>query len=157
VKRRRRQSAFTLPETLVALALFVLAIGGLAQAANNALRTLEIMDVKEGREQEFAFVRRALLAQSATTDIDTFTQGGTMQTKTGEAQWTAAVEPTTTADLFKVTMGIELPSDGAVEEEKQSNIYYLLRPSWSVADDRSTILQDRKEALAKVRTTQVWP
>jgi hypothetical protein len=115
------------------------------------------MEVKEGREQEFGFVRRAVLAQSATLDLETFQQGASVQTKGGEAQWTAAVEPTTTADLFKVAIEIKLASDGALEGESQANTYYLLRPAWSVAEDRSTILQDRKEALAKVRTTQVWP
>jgi type II secretory pathway component PulJ len=156
VYRRRHSPGFTLAEILVALTLFVLATGVLAAAINNAIVALESMELKEGHENDYRFVRSQIFT---ITDLTTFQQGGQIQTPTGgNAQWSANVSTTQTADLFKVDLKIDLESQGGEPAESQSRTYYLLRPAWTLSpDDRSTLLSAFHDTVNKTRTAQQWP
>jgi type II secretory pathway pseudopilin PulG len=154
--RRLPSPGFTLVETLVALVLFIIAIGGLAEATNDAIHSLNLLEIKEGHGQDYSYVRSQVFA---ITDIDTMQQGGTVQTADGgEADWSANVNPTQTADLYAVNLTIKLPGGDGVEPEQDTRTYYLLRPSFTTdPDDRTALLQQLHDQLGKVRTAQAWP
>jgi type II secretory pathway pseudopilin PulG len=154
--RRRHAPGFTLAETLVALVLFVLATSVLAGAINNAIISLETMELKEGHEEDFRFVRSQIFT---ITDITTFTQGGQVLTPTGgNAQWSATATPTQTADLYQANITINLEAQGGTPAESQIRTYYLLRPSFTQSpDDRTTALSNFHDAVNKTRSAQSWP
>ena len=68
------------------------------------------------------------------------------------ARWKGKIEPTTVADLFRVTITVEIQataggSYGAPREQSQ----WILRPTWSVESDRTKLLADAKQRLLKTR------
>jgi hypothetical protein len=68
------------------------------------------------------------------------------------ARWKGKIEPTTVADLFWVTITVEIQataggSYGAPREQSQ----WILRPTWSVESDRTKLLADAKQRLLKTR------
>jgi hypothetical protein len=152
---KRRPPAFTLPEVLVALLLFVLAGSVLAEAINNALIALESMEMKEGHDGDYRFVRSQIFT---ITDLTTFQQGGQVSTPTGgQATWSANVTATQTADLYRVDLTVNLSPPGETVPPL-TQTYYLLRPSWTQdPDDRSALLSAFHDNMAKVRTAQQWP
>lgn len=156
MSHRHHRPGFTLTEVLVALVLFVLATTVLASAVNNAIRALESLEIKEGTEQDYRFIRSQIFT---ITDLTTFEQGGTIQTPdAGEAQWSSNVTPTQTADLYQVVLTVDLPGQGDVPAESQTRTYFLLRPSWTQdATDRTALLQTFHDTINKTRTTQQWP
>ena len=54
-------------------------------------------------------------------------------------------------DLFQVELSIRFsePPEGLVAD--YSEILYLLRPTWSESDERSKLLQDKREVLEDTR------
>ena len=54
-------------------------------------------------------------------------------------------------DLFQVELTIEFsdpPEDGPERHQEQ---LYLLRPTWSEADERSDLLEDKRRELERTR------
>ena len=156
MRRHRHRSGFTLAEVLVALVIFVLSTTVLASAINNAMHALDILEIKEGTEQDYRFVRSQIFT---ITDLTTFQQGGQLTTPdAGQATWSANVTPTQTADLYQVALTVQLAGEGDVKAESQTRTYYLLRPSWTTdASDRTTLLGTFHDNMAKIRTAQQWP
>ena len=125
----RQRPGFSLAETLIALVIFMLAIGVLGSAANSALTSLNTLNLTEGRDRDTAFVRDQVLT---ITDTDTLSTGGNAQTpNAGLGQWTADYTPTQVADLFIVNITITLPGEGDVKPETDLETLYLLRTQWS--------------------------
>jgi hypothetical protein len=54
-------------------------------------------------------------------------------------------------DLFQVRLSIHFsePPEGLVADYSEK--LYLLRPTWSESDERSDLLQDKREALEDTR------
>jgi type II secretory pathway pseudopilin PulG len=156
MKPNRSEAGFSLVETLVALVLFILAIGVLGQAMNNAMRAINILEVTEGRQRDYAFVRDQVLTIS---DTDAFNAGGDVVTpEAGQAHWQVVeTETTATPDLFQVQLSVTLDGQDTIPSESGNQTLYLLRPQWSDPDDRSTLLSGIHDDLAKVRTEQNWP
>jgi len=153
----RPSSGFSLVETLVAMFIFVLAVGVLSQAANNAIYAISRMEITEGSEVDYQFVRDVVLTIS---DTDTLGMGGDVATPTaGQAHWDAETETTDTPDFFKVTLKISLAGDEAekISADSATETMYLLRPQWSQTEDRSALLNSIHDALPNVRTQQSWP
>jgi hypothetical protein len=69
----------------------------------------------------------------------------------GEASWEAQVVPTNVVDLFQVELSMRFsePPEGLVADYTET--LYLLRPTWSESDERSDLLQDKREALEDTR------
>lgn len=157
MNRSRHTPGFSLVETLIALVLFILAIGVLAEAANNALLAINLMEVKEGNENNFAFVREAVLTLS---DTELLQAGGQVMTPSaGNAIWSAESETTNTPDLFAITLSVTLAGDEdqSLPPESANETIYAERPLWSDADDRSASLSSWHDALQAARTTRPWP
>lgn len=150
LKKRRWAAGFTLIEVMVALALFASAAVVLTAAYVDILNSLERVHVDQQLEEELALVRSQVLLEP---DLDTVAEGGEVPTvDLGVAAWSADVEPTTIADLFRVRLSIELPGDGAkIEARSVEETLYLLRPDWSEPVDREKLRELTRERLEKVR------
>jgi type II secretory pathway pseudopilin PulG len=151
-----RRRGFSLVETLVAMFIFMLAVGVLAEAANNAILALTVLEVKEGTERDYQFVRDQVLTIS---DTDSLGLGGDVDTPSaGRAHWDLVESETTdTPDLFKVTLNISLSGNEGVPAESANQTLMLLRPQWSDTEVRATSLSDIEGNLQGVRTQQPWP
>jgi len=136
--------------------IFIMAVGVLAEAANNALNAISLMEVKEGTERDYQFVRDQVLTIS---DTDSLSLGGDVQTPTaGSGHWDLVESETTdTPDLFKVTLSISLSGNDDVPAETSNETLMLLRPQWSDTEVRATSLSDIEGNLQSVRTQQAWP
>ena len=145
-----RKSAFTLIEVLVALAIFALAAVGLGSAYSNVLLSRMALKEKGVGEEDFARCRAAMLETANFADIE---KGGDVYLPDDRmARWKGKVEPTTVADLFWVTLTVEIQTSaggpyGSPREQSQ----WILRPTWSVESERAKLLADAKERLLKVR------
>jgi len=145
-----RKKAFTLIEVLVALSIFALAAVGLGAAYSNVLLSRMALKEKGVGEEDFARCRAAMLETANFADIE---KGGDVYLPDDRmARWKGKIEPTTVADLFRVTITVEIQataggSYGAPREQSQ----WILRPTWSVESDRTKLLADAKQRLLKTR------
>jgi len=145
-----RRKAFTLIEVLVALAIFALAAVGLGAAYSNVLLSRMALKEKGVGEEDFARCRAAMLETANFADIE---KGGDVYLPDDRmARWKGKIEPTTVADLFWVTITVEIQTTaggpyGAPRVQSQ----WILRPTWSVESERTKLLADAKQRLLKIR------
>jgi len=145
-----RRKAFALIEVLVALAIFALAAVGLGAAYSNVLLSRMALKEKGVGEEDFARCRAAMLETANFADIE---KGGDVYLPDDRmARWKCKIEPTTVADLFWVTITVEIQSTaggpyGAPHVQSQ----WILRPTWSVESERTKLLADAKQRLLKIR------
>ncbi|MBC2604470.1 PulJ/GspJ family protein [Pelagicoccus albus] len=139
-------AGFTLLEVMVAMALFFMAVTFFSMTYLNTLMAVEGMRVNQGLEQDMAAIRRQVLVLG---DVEEIEQGG--QVVTGEhglATWRVEYEPTEVADLFEVTLSVELDPDDEENGVRQATeTFYLTRPSWSEATAREELRARTKEKL----------
>ncbi len=155
MKRAHTQSGFSLVETLVAIMIFIVTVGVLAQSLSIALNAIANMEITQGREHDYQFVRDQVLTIS---DTQSLSLGGDAQTpNAGQAHWDAETETTETPDLFQLTLKISLDGTSGVPPESSNQTVYVLRPQWSETDDESSLLSDIHDNLGRIRTQQAWP
>ncbi len=141
---------FTLIEVVVALMLFSFAVVVLTASYVNVLNSIEAVRVDQSLEQELAFVRAQLLMEPELENVE---EGGEAPTPThGMAVWGAVVSPTTTADLFRVDLTIELSGDGAATPARTvTQRLFLLRPSWSEPTAREDLRAESRKRIEELR------
>ncbi|ATC64572.1 prepilin-type cleavage/methylation domain-containing protein [Nibricoccus aquaticus] len=146
VKRRR---GFSLIEVLVALAIFVMMAIALGATYINILNAYEIAGRAVTRDEDVRFARAALLAEADLTVVE---RGAEFDGGNGRrVSWKAAVEPTTTADLFKVTFQCELTGPDLPKPEMREETFRVLRPTWSQPADRDKLRADAKMRIEKIQ------
>lgn len=145
----RRVAAFTLVEVLIAVAIFAMAASVLMSAFVNALLSRESAAKYDLLNADIRAVRMQLLLEPNLEDAEDGNEYETVHS--GEASWKARVEPTDVVDLFQVGLSIRFsePPEGLVADYSEK--LYLLRPTWSESDERSELLQDKREALEDSR------
>lgn len=148
---RRRGGAiggFTLLEVMVAMALFFMAVTYFSMAYLNTLMAVESTQVNQSLEQDMAAIRRQVLLLGNVEDIE---DGGDVLTgEHGNARWNVEYEPTEVADLFLVTLSVELePEDEENGASEAMERFYLTRPSWSEPLDREELRARTKERLVE--------
>ncbi len=144
-----RRRAFTLIEVVIALAIFAAAAVVLSQAFTNALLAREHGVSNDEYEADIRTVRMQLLLEP---NLDDAEDGGEIATyKNGEASWQAVIEPTNVVDLFRVELQVQFAEAQEGQDNAYSETLYLLRPTWSEADERSDLLADKKEELESNR------
>lgn len=150
---RNACGAFTILEVIVATAIFAVAVVGLAAAYVNILTNIEIVKEDLALENELSLVRTKVLLEP---ELETVEQGGDINTAThGLAQWSAIVEPTETADLFRVNLEITFEGDSeGGEERKVEETLYLLRPDWSDPLEREDLRSARREQLEEIKRSR---
>lgn len=144
-----RPPAFTLIEVLIALAIFAMASTYLMTTFVSALTARERSVGNDILHADIQAVRMQLLLEP---NLDDAEDGGRYPTLNhGEATWRARIEPTDIIDLFSVELSIDFsepPQDGP---DNHVETLYLLRPTWSEADERSSLLEDKRQALERSR------
>ena len=146
---RSTASAFTLIEVLVALAVFAAAGTYLTSTFVNALTARERSVSNDAFNADIRAVRLQLLLEPNLEDAEV---GGDYPTlNNGEAIWEAEIEPMEVVDLFKVDFSIEFSAPADDQPDNYREVLYLLRPTWSEADERSDLLQDKRDLLQDSR------
>ncbi|MBL6919996.1 MAG: type II secretion system protein [Puniceicoccaceae bacterium] len=147
--RSKRVAAFTLVEVLIAVAIFAMAASVLMSAFVNALLSRESAAKYDLLNADIRAVRMQLLLEPNLEDAEDGDEYETVHS--GEASWEAQVVPTNVVDLFQVELSIRFsePPVGLVADYTET--LYLLRPTWSESEERSDLLQDKREALEDTR------
>ena len=147
--RSKRIAAFTLVEVLIAVAIFAMAASVLMSAFVNALLSRESTAKYDLLNADIRAVRMQLLLEPNLEDAEDGDEYETVHS--GEASWEAQVVPTNVVDLFQVELSMRFsePPGGLVADYTET--LYLLRPTWSESDERSDLLQDKREALEDTR------
>lgn len=146
---RQTANAFTLIEVLIALAVFAMAGLYLMSTFVNALTARERSVSDDLLHADIKTVRMQLLLEP---NLEEAEDGGDYPTVNhGEAYWQAVIEPMEIVDLFEVELTIEFSEPGENQTGIHQEKLYLLRPTWSEADERSQLLEDKRQALDDYR------
>ena len=149
MKRTSNRSGFSLIEVVIALAIFAMAAVVLTDTFVNVLLAREKGVSNDARNRDIQAVRMQLLLEP---NLEEAEDGNTYETlSNGSATWEAEIEPTNVVDLFRVELLIEFSEAQEDQEASYKEILYLLRPTWSKSDERSDLLQEKKEALESRR------
>ena len=126
-RTKQNHSGFTLIEVVVALALFASASVGLTMAFTSMLTVREHGVRSDLLDADLRAVRRQLLLEP---DIEAAEEGNTLETlSSGEAEWSAEIQPTEIVDLFQVRFSLALSDPPEGLPEQYSETLYLLRPT----------------------------
>lgn len=142
---------FTFLEVLVALAIFAFSGMVLVSAYLNVLAAQHASLQRDANAADYRLVRDVLCAEPDREKVIVWNNLELPGERT--ARWRATLKPTQVADLFEVTLEIELP---AGEDRKETTItenLRLLRPTWSQGGEGDTLRADARSRLAK-RTFQ---
>lgn len=149
MKCKHTRPGFSLIEVVVALAIFAMAAVVLTETFVNSLLAREKGFNNSTRNRDIQAVRMQLLLEPNRDDAE---DGDTYETlSNGVASWEAKIDPTNIVDLFKVQLRIEFGEPQVELETSYQEILYLLRPTWSEPDERSDLLQEKKDALRNSR------
>jgi general secretion pathway protein I len=150
-RRRRNEGGFTFIEVLVALAIFAFSGLVLASAYMNVLSAQHAALQRDANAADCRLVREALCAEPTLTKVTDWNELELPDQST--ARWRATVTPTNVADLFDVSLEIDLPKTAGRKEATIITTCRLLRPTWSQPADRETLRAAARSQLAK-RTYQ---
>jgi general secretion pathway protein I len=148
---RRAAGGFTFIEVLVALAIFAFSGLVLASAYMNVLSAQHAALQRDANAADCRLVREALCAEPTLTKVTDWNELELPDQST--ARWRATVTPTNVADLFDVSLEIDLPKTADRKEATIITTCRLLRPTWSQPADRETLRAAARSQLAK-RTYQ---
>lgn len=147
---RARHAAFTLLEVLVAMTIFAMAAVMLASAYLNVLNAYEAVSRGVVINEDFAFARQLVLNEPDPKKLE---EGGEFETAGGRrARWSAEIESTTVADVYRVTFTCTLddPARPAPEEQRQS--FLVLRPSWLTdPGERGKLKEEAKTRILELQ------
>lgn len=152
----RSRRGFSLIESLVALAILSMAITVLTLAIHNTVTALESSPDRSKIESDLSFLRRYVLLAP---DRETAEEGGQAETlSSGYGSWEVEIEPAEVLDLFKVSLTFRLEGEDSFDREEivASEILWLLRPGWSLPEERDPLLEDRREVLRDRRSGVEW-
>lgn len=145
-----RRSGFTLIEVLLATGLFFTAVTFFTAAYLNTLRALDSLEVNQGFEQDMALIRQQALSAAKLEDLEA---GGQVVTgQHGIATWSGEVEGTEVADLFRLTLKVELQAPGSETVQVETQELYLTRPSWSDPTEREVLRAETRDRLVARQT-----
>jgi general secretion pathway protein I len=143
--------AFTLVEVLMALVIFAMAAVVLGSSYLNVLNSYEVVSRGVQINEDFAFARQLVLNEPDRTKVE---QGGEFDTAGNRrARWSAEIESSTIADVFKVTFTCEISDMARPEPDRLVQSFMLLRPTWSVDQaERSKLKEDAKTRILELQT-----
>lgn len=131
------------------MALTIFAFTGvvLASAYLNVLTAQHASLQRDASAADRRLVREALFAEPTLEKVTAWNDLELPDDRT--AKWRATVTPTKLADLFDVTLEIELPAAEGRKETTVTETCRLLRPTWSQPGDRETLRTDARSKLAQ--------
>jgi len=149
--KRARTSGITLIEVMIGIAILASAAIAIGVGYVNVLNGYEVAKRATVSDPEVQFARRQLLTQP---DVELARQGGEFDAADGRhVTWTATIDPTNEADLFTVTFACEIAGAASVKPVKLQQVFRVLRPTWSVAADRSTLRAAARDRILKIQET----
>jgi general secretion pathway protein I len=151
MRHRRARWGFTLVEVLVALAVFMMMAIVLGASYINILHAYDLAGRAVVKDEDVRFARASLLAEA---DRDAAERGARFDGVNGrQVNWNATIEPTTTADLFLVTFSCEVSGPEQPKPETVTEVFRVLRPTWSEAADRDKLRADAKKRITEIQQT----
>jgi general secretion pathway protein I len=140
-----KRSAFTLVEVLVALAIFAIAGVVIATSYANVLGSHSAIMRRDDREPAMRLVRDAFRAEADRMKIEAWND--IVLPDSGRARWRAVLESTPIADLFDVTLEVELTLNANADAVTVTEKMRLLRPTWSDPAEREALRADSRAKL----------
>lgn len=148
---KTNQQGFTILEVLVAVVIFAGAATVLVASYINILSNFEASRIKTNFEEELAYVRADLQLIS---DIEEAMDGDEFNMGNGvTGNWYSEIEMTEIPNLFAVNMFVDMV-DAEGERMELTQLFYLLRPSWSELDEVERARQDLQERMQDFRDDQ---
>lgn len=136
---------------MVALVIFAFSGLVLASAYVNVLSAHQAALHRDDYAGDRRLVREALRAEPSPDKIATWNE--LVLPDDRSARWRATLAPTAVADLFDVTLEIELKDSSGRTQPVITETCRLLRPTWSQPADRETLRAAARSKLAQ-RTYQ---
>ena len=148
--REARPPGFTLLEVLVSLTIFAMAAVMLASSYPNVLNSYETVSRGVQINEDFAFARQQILNEPDRKKVE---EGGEFDTAGGRrAKWSAEIESTSVADVYKVTFTCEVADPTRTEPDRQVQSFIVLRPTWVVdPGERSKLKEDAKTRILEIQ------
>ncbi len=145
--RTHGRRAFTLVETVLALAIFVMAAFFISTTCYNLLFPL---DMKERDVELENLMDRAVEAITSVSDEESLDDGVDVETLDGDTCTVyGEAEPTQVIDLFELKMRVEK------EGKTISKTLWVIRPDWyENTNDRDELVRDRTDYLETLRLKQ---
>jgi len=146
----RNTRAFTLVEVLIALAISASMGIALMFSYVNLVNVYDAISRMPMRNLDLATARNALLAEA---DYETAQRGDQFEGATGrQVVWSSLIEPTTTADLFLVTFNCQISGgeDAKAPDENITEIFRVLRPTWSQGTDSATLRAEARDRILQM-------
>ncbi|MFZ5497228.1 MAG: prepilin-type N-terminal cleavage/methylation domain-containing protein [Verrucomicrobiota bacterium] len=147
--RRSRGRGFTLIEVLVSLAIFALSAVVLSVAYLNVLGSYRALGSHQSAEENWKLVRAVVLTEAEREKVEA---GGRLALPDGrQLNWTAGIESTEVADLFRLTLEAEAAASGGTEAWRHKQVIHVLRPAWSDPGEREQLREKTRQRLAQER------
>jgi len=147
---RNSRYGFTLIEVLISLAIFALAAVVLSMAYLNIIGSYSEMGGRQQAEEDWKWLRLTVLSEPELKKVE---EGGRIALPNGQQLvWTAKVEPTDVADLFRVNLKGETAQTTGPEAWQRTQVLQLLRPTWSDPADREKLRDITRQRLQKQRS-----
>ena len=119
----------------------------LGSAYVNILVNYQAMRAWSSDREELAFVRATLLSEPDRTKAE---RGGEIRLLAGgNLNWKATIDPLPRADLFRVTLDLEVAPRPPMATRREREVFVLLRPTWSDPVERDKLRAAFKDTLAK--------
>jgi general secretion pathway protein I len=92
-------------------------------------------------------IRQALYAEPTLEKVTAWNEVELPEDRTGK--WRATVTPTKTADLFDVSLEMEIPGLKGGKDQTFTETCRMLRPTWSQPADREALRTEARSKLAQ--------
>jgi general secretion pathway protein I len=132
------------------MTIFAMAAVMLATSYLNVLNSYEVVSRGVQINEDFAFARQQVLNESDRKKIE---EGGEFETAGGRrAKWSAEIESTAVADVFRVTFTCESADPTRPEPERQVQSFVVLRPTWVIdTAERGKLKEDAKTRILEIQ------
>lgn len=148
--RAKSLCGFTLIEVLISLAILATAAVGLSMAYLNIISSYGAMGDRQQHEEDWKWLRLTVLFEPDRKKVE---DGGRLALPDGQQLvWSAKIEPTDVADLFRVSLTGETAQTTGPEAWQRSQTLQLLRPTWSDPAEREKLREITRQRLLKQHT-----
>ena len=149
----RAAAGFSLLEVLVALMIFALSAIVLGSTYVNILNSYEAVARGNTRDEDVAFARAQLLAQTDRAKVEAGAEFDSLENR--HVRWSATLASTAMPDLFTVTFFCEVSdTTKGGDAQKTTQTFTVLRPTWSDAAEKTQLRQAVRDRIAELQGTK---